>query len=63
MITWVRNWFKSKDKPVKIKQEIIFSDDDKVKQLEPIYRPGYICIAKDCKCDNSCKTIIGWREK
>lgn len=63
MIKWIKSWFKSKDEPVKVKQEIIFDDDDKVKQLEPIYKPKCICSAKDCKCDNKCKEIIGWREK
>lgn len=64
MISWIKSWFKRAEiKPAKVERIIRFDDYDKVKQLEPIYKPGYICTAKDCKCDNKCKEIIGWREK
>lgn len=64
-IDWCKQMMGYKAKPVKEPKKVntIIFDDDKVKQLEPIYRPGYICTAKDCKCDNKCKEIIGWREK
>lgn len=63
---WIRRfkefWNKPKEKVKKPKNVIIFDDSDRVKQLQPIYKPKYLCTAKDCKCDNSCKEIIGYKE-
>lgn len=65
MISWIKKKLGLiKPEPVKKKVEIIFEEDpDRVKLLEPIYKPKYLCTMKDCKCDNRCKEIIGWQEK